>query len=108
MIVFYSIDTQESILASKFHIPDQEIHYGNIHDALENAEHHLKREVRIGGQEHFYMETCSCVCIPKGEKGEMEIIASTEDLSGLQRCVCQALMTPSNRINTKAKRIGSR
>ena len=98
---------QEAIAAGNFFIPDKEISLGNIHDTLEKAEHRLEGEVRVGGQEHFYMETCSCVCVPKAEKGEMEIIASTEDLGGLQRCICQALKTPPNRINTRVKRLGN-
>ena len=57
----------------------------------------LEGEVRVGGQEH--METCSCICIPKGEKGEMEIIASTQDLKGLQQCCSGVLNIPANRMN---------
>ena len=74
--------------------------------AYREAEHHLKGEVRIGGQEHFYMETCSCVCIPTGEKVEMEIIASAQGLTGVQKYVSQALNVPVNRITVKVKRIG--
>ena len=52
------------------------------------------------------METCSCICIPKGEKGEMEIIASAQDLKGLQQCCAGVLNIPANRITTKVKRLG--
>ena len=52
------------------------------------------------------METCSCVCIPKGEKGEMEIIASTQSLTGIQNNVSQALNVPVNRITAKVTRMG--
>ena len=74
--------------------------------ALSESEYCLEGEVRVGGQEHFYMETCSCICIPKGEKGEMEIIASTQDLNGLQKSCAGVLNIPANRITTKVKRLG--
>ncbi len=62
--------------------------------------------MRVGGQKHFYIETCSCVCIPKGEKGEMEIIASTQNLTGLQKLICKSLDVPHNKVTTKVKRLG--
>ena len=38
---------------------------------------------RIGGQEHFYLETQVCLAIPK-ENNEMEIFASTQHPTMLQ------------------------
>lgn len=60
----------------------------------------------MGGQEHYYMETCSCICIPSGEHNEMEIISSTQNLASLQDFVSQALGIPKNRITAKVKRLG--
>lgn len=42
--------------------------------------------MKIGGQEHFYMETQCCIAIPKGEFGEMEVISSTQDVAHTQVC----------------------
>ncbi len=44
--------------------------------------------------------------IPKGEEGEMEIIASTQHVDGTQRMAATALGIPANRIVCKVKRIG--
>ncbi|ELU10726.1 hypothetical protein CAPTEDRAFT_113030, partial [Capitella teleta] len=63
-------------------------------------------EMRVGGQEHFYMETHSCIAIPKGEDGEVEIISSTQNLNSAQKWGASALGVPMNRINAKAKRLG--
>ena len=52
------------------------------------------------------METCSCICIPRGEKGGMEIIASTQDLEGLQRNVCKALNVPRTKVTARVKAVG--
>jgi xanthine dehydrogenase molybdopterin-binding subunit B len=34
-------------------------------------------EFRIGGQEHFYLETMACTCSPV-ESGGMHIVSSTQ------------------------------
>lgn len=33
----------------------------------------------IGGQEHFYLETHCTIAVPKGEEGELELFASTQN-----------------------------
>ena len=38
----------------------------------------------MGGQEHFYLETQACLVVPKGEDGELEIFASSQNPTGLQ------------------------
>lgn len=79
---------------------------GNVDDVFNTAEHILEGEIRVGGQEHYYMETCSCLCVPKGEKGEMEIISSTQNLFGVQKYASKALNIPANKIVSKVKRLG--
>lgn len=51
---------------------------------MNEAPNVLEGEMRVGGQEHFYMETHSCIAIPKGEDGEVEIISSTQNLNSAQ------------------------
>jgi xanthine dehydrogenase molybdopterin-binding subunit B len=47
--------------------------------------------VRIGGQEHFYLEPNSCLCLP-GEAGEeMTVISSTQAPTHTQQDVAKAL-----------------
>jgi xanthine dehydrogenase/oxidase len=52
---------------------------GDTEEAFKNADHVFSGVVRIGGQEHFYLETQACVAVPKPEDGEMEIYASTQN-----------------------------
>lgn len=47
--------------------------------AFEKADHVFSGIVRMGGQEHFYLETNACVVVPKPEDGEMEIYSSTQN-----------------------------
>ena len=43
------------------------------------ADHVFSGVVRMGGQEHFYLETQACVVVPKPEDGEMEVYSSTQN-----------------------------
>ena len=47
--------------------------------AFQKADHVFTGIVRMGGQEHFYLETQACVVIPKPEDGEMEVYSSTQN-----------------------------
>lgn len=62
--------------------------------------------MRTGGQEHFYLETNVCIAIPKGEHGEMEMIATTQCTSETQAWAAKALGVASNKITVRVKRIG--
>ncbi|PIK46750.1 putative xanthine dehydrogenase/oxidase-like [Apostichopus japonicus] len=79
---------------------------GDTETALRESDHMLEGEMKIGGQEHFYMETQCCIAIPKGEFGEMEVISSTQDVAHTQFAVASALGIPSNRVVARCKRMG--
>lgn len=58
--------------------------FGDPDAAFKTAEHVLEGEVRMGGQEHFYLETQTCVVVPKMEDNEMEITSSTQHPTEMQ------------------------
>ena len=62
--------------------------------------------MRTGGQEHFYLETNACIAIPKREKGEMELIATTQSTAETQHWAAKALGVDANKIVARVKRIG--
>ena len=61
---------------------------------------------RIGGQEHFYLETNAALVIPSREDGKMEVWSSTQNTMEVQEFVSQVTGVPSNRINVRVKRMG--
>ncbi|RZF38598.1 hypothetical protein LSTR_LSTR010931 [Laodelphax striatellus] len=79
---------------------------GDPEGAFARAEHTLEGEVRIGGQEHFYLETNASLAIPRGEDDEMELICSTQHPTDVQQMVAHMLNIPSNRVVVKVKRLG--
>jgi len=57
------------------------IRKGDAAKAFKECDHVFDGVVRMGGQEHFYLETNACVAVPKPEDGEMEIWSSTQNPS---------------------------
>ena len=81
-----AIFTIEEAIAKESYLPHYRyINKGNGKDGLsdeaafENADHVFSGIVRMGGQEHFYLETQACVVVPKPEDGEMEVYSSTQN-----------------------------
>lgn len=70
---------EEAIAKESYFQHYRYIHKGDTEKAFREADHVFTGIVRMGGQEHFYLETQACVAIPKPEDGEMEIWSSTQN-----------------------------
>ncbi|CRK91710.1 CLUMA_CG005356, isoform A [Clunio marinus] len=79
--------------------------HGDVENAFKIADQTLNDEFRIGGQEHFYLETQAAIAVPK-DGDELEIFASTQQPGAVQKRVAQLLNIPTNRITVRTKRIG--
>ncbi|KAG7008356.1 ruvB-like helicase 1 [Physcia stellaris] len=82
------------------------INNGDVEGAFKTADHVFTGIVRMGGQEHFYLETQACVVIPKPEDGEMEVWSSTQNPSETQAYISQVTGVQANKIVSKVKRLG--
>lgn len=79
---------------------------GDTEKAFEEADHVFTGTARMGGQEHFYLETQACLAVPKPEFGEMEIYSSTQNPAETQAYVAKVLGVSANKINARVKRMG--
>lgn len=70
---------EEAIAKESYFQHYRYINKGDAEKAFKEADHVFTGIVRMGGQEHFYLETQACVAIPKPEDGEMEIWSSTQN-----------------------------
>ena len=70
------------------------------------CDHVLDGVIRMGGQEHFYLETQACVAVPKPEDGEMEIWSCTQNPTETQTIVSQVTGVAANKIVSRVKRLG--
>lgn len=72
---------------------------------LDNAENRLIGDMRIGGQEHFYLEGHVALAIP-GEDDEVQVWSSTQHPSEIQHVVGHVLAIPSNAVTVHVRRMG--
>lgn len=97
---------EEAIAAESYHPHFRYIKVGDVDKAFEESDHVFSGIARMGGQEHFYLETNACVAIPKPEDGEMEIWASTQNPTETQAYAAQVTGVAANKIVAKVKRLG--
>lgn len=65
----------------------------------------VEGEMKIGGQEHFYLETNATYVIP-GEGGALEVWASTQNPSKTQNFCAYVCGLPANQVVCRMKRMG--
>jgi xanthine dehydrogenase/oxidase len=70
---------EEAIEQKSFYDHNRYIKKGDTDEAFKKADYVFTGVSRMGGQEHFYLETQACVAVPKPEDGEMEVFASTQN-----------------------------
>ncbi|TIX08059.1 MAG: xanthine dehydrogenase molybdopterin binding subunit, partial [Mesorhizobium sp.] len=78
---------------------------GDAAAAIKAAPRKLKGKMRVGGQEHFYLEGHIAMAVP-GEDEDVTIYSSTQHPSEVQHMVSHALGVPSNAITVEIRRMG--
>ena len=78
---------------------------GDVAPALAAAPHRLKGRMRVGGQDHFYLEGHIAFAIP-GEDDEVTVYSSTQHPSEVQHMVAHVLGVPSNAVTIIVRRMG--
>ncbi|MEK1891416.1 MAG: xanthine dehydrogenase molybdopterin binding subunit [Phyllobacterium sp.] len=78
---------------------------GDIDAGFAKARNRLKGEMRIGGQDHFYLEGHIAFAIP-GEDDEVTVFSSTQHPSETQHMVGHVLGVPSNAVTVNVRRMG--
>ncbi|HUH48347.1 MAG TPA: xanthine dehydrogenase molybdopterin binding subunit, partial [Mycoplana sp.] len=78
---------------------------GDADTALASAPRRIGEEMRIGGQDHFYLESHIALAIP-GEDDDVTVWSSTQHPSEVQHMVGHALGVPSNAVTVQVRRMG--
>jgi len=78
---------------------------GDTADALQSSQHRIEGSMRIGGQDHFYLEGHIAMAIP-GEDDEVTLYSSTQHPSEVQHMVAHVLGIPSNAVTVNVRRMG--
>lgn len=78
---------------------------GDVSKGFEQSAHRLTGTLLTGAQEHWYLETQSCLCIP-GEHNEMNVFSSTQHPSETQAIVAEVLGVTRNEVVVETRRMG--
>lgn len=78
---------------------------GDAAAALDSAPRRVKGRMRLGGQDHFYLEGQVSLAVP-GEDDEVTVYCSTQGPSETQHLVAHALGVPSHAVTVEVRRMG--
>lgn len=85
--------------------PPRTMKRGDPDTALKTALHVIKGELRTGAQEHWYLETQVCLCVP-GEGKEINVYSSTQHPSETQGLIAELLGIGKNEVVVEVRRMG--
>ena len=85
--------------------PGMTLERGEPESEIDKAEHRLKGQMHIGGQEHFYLEGHVAMAMP-GEDDEVIVWSSTQHPTEIQELVGHILDVPSNAVTVNVRRMG--
>ena len=94
----------DAIHAGSFHSAPMRIARGDV-SVIDSSPLHFEGELRIGGQEHFYLET-QCAIAWMDETGGLALHSSTQHPSETQEVIARVLAVPRNRVTVECLRMG--
>ena len=100
-----AVDVEAAIARDTTVLPDYEFLKGDPAAAIQSAPARLEGSLRIGGQEHFYLEGQAALAIP-GEDGDLLIHTSTQHPTEVQHIVAKVLGLPDAAIVAECRRMG--
>ena len=78
---------------------------GDADGAIAGSPHRLEGSLRIGGQEHFYLEGQAALAVP-GEEGDIHVTSSTQHPTEVQHVIARVLALPDAYVTCEVRRMG--
>jgi xanthine dehydrogenase large subunit len=98
-----SID--EALARNSLLCPPMTVARGTVTAVLATAPHRISHRMRVGGQEHFYLEGQIALAVP-GEDSDMVIYSSTQNPGEVQHISARLLGLELNRVTCIVRRLG--
>ena len=99
------LDPLEAVKRESFVLPTQTMTRGNAGSALEVAAHRIRRRLRIGSQDHFYLEGQVAMAVPQ-EDGGLLVYSSTQHPDEVQALVAGATGRSAKDVVCVCRRMG--
>jgi len=99
------VTVDDALAANSRILPDYTFRKEDAGLALAASAKRIRGKLRIGGQEHFYLEGQVSLAIPS-EDGDMQIYASTQHPSELQHLLAHVLNVPNAAVSVETRRMG--
>lgn len=102
----HATDVLEAVEADYPHVTAPlKLERGSVDGELEKSPHRVKGQLRVGGQDHFYLEGHIAFAIP-GEDDDVLVYSSTQHPSEVQHMVASVLGVRSNAVTINVRRMG--
>lgn len=99
------LSPEAALEAESFVLPTQTLATGDSEKAIAKAPHRLQGKVKLGGQDHFYLEGQIAVAIPQ-EDGDFLVQSSTQFPGEVQHAVAAAIGKSSKDVVVVCRRMG--
>lgn len=99
------LSIQQALEQQFFVLPSQKMQRGDAAAALAASPHRLQGRIKIGGQDHFYLEGQIAMAVP-GEDRDMKVYSSTQHPTEVQHLVARALAVPDHAVICETRRMG--
>ena len=99
------LDIETAILRNSLLGPERRMRRGDPETALRSASHVIAGELRTGAQEHWYLESQACLCVP-GEGREITAFSSTQHPSETQATIAEVLGLRKHDVVVEVRRLG--
>ena len=99
------LDPLEAIERGSFVLPTQTMTRGDAGPALEGAPRRIRRRLRIGSQDHFYLEGQVAMAVPQ-EDGGLLVYSSTQHPDEVQALVADATGRSAKDVVCVCRRMG--
>jgi len=99
------LTVKEALQAKSYVLPPVFVNRGDASTALAQAAHRLTGTLKVGGQEHFYLEGMVAYALPQ-EQNQWLIYASTQHPGEVQHWVAHALGLGNHAVRVECRRMG--
>ena len=100
-----NVHVEDGIRSGETVLDDYSFIRGNAPRRIDNAKNTISGAVKVGGQEHFYLESQISFAVP-GENRSMKVYCSTQHPTEVQHLVARALAQPDATIVCECRRMG--